>query len=196
MAKTKEKGEENTVPRVSENPALSFLRRHRGDLLLIAVFLAVAGVALLLLRACSAPGGVAVVTVDGEEVGRYDLSRDGTYPIVGWNGGSNLLVIEDGAARVAEASCPDKLCAHTGHISRTGERIVCLPNRVVVEIRAADPAPDFSLGTESPRALCYPHALVSFRAHCPVALRCGASVPGLPLSRTALGMQRRTLYEK
>lgn len=140
----------NSAPRVSENPFLSFVRRHRGDLLLITALLAVAAVALLLLRACSAPGGVAVVTVDGREVGRYDLSRDAAYPIAGWNGGSNLLVIEGGAARMAEASCPDKLCEHTGRIFRTGERIVCLPNRVVVEIRAADPAPDFSLGMAFP----------------------------------------------
>jgi hypothetical protein len=32
------------------------------------------------------------------------------------------------------ADCPDKLCIRQGIVSRSGERIVCLPNRVSITI--------------------------------------------------------------
>ncbi|MFR4337598.1 MAG: NusG domain II-containing protein [Lachnospira pectinoschiza] len=38
---------------------------------------------------------------------------------------------------MTDADCPDKLCVKTGMISKTGETIVCLPHRVVVEIIGA-----------------------------------------------------------
>ena len=64
----------------------------------------------------------------------YPLDVDASYTITGANGGTNLLVIEDGAARIEEASCPDGVCVHTGRIRRNGQSIVCLPNQAVVEI--------------------------------------------------------------
>ena len=80
-------------------------------------------------------GAYARVTVDGDEVARYSLSDDGEYPL---NGGTNLLVISGGQAHVEYASCPDGLCINQGEISMSGERIVCLPNRVMVEIVGSD----------------------------------------------------------
>ena len=41
---------------------------------------------------------------------------------------------KDNAVYMSDADCPDKLCVHTGTIHKTGETIVCLPHRVVVEI--------------------------------------------------------------
>ena len=46
----------------------------------------------------------------------------------------NYLVIKDGYADITEANCPDKLCAKQKKISLDRETIVCLPNKVVVEI--------------------------------------------------------------
>lgn len=107
--------------------------RVRRDLLLILGLLALS--ALLWLALGLLPrGGVAVVTVDGVERGRYSLSRDRRITIPGYDGGENLLVIEKGAARVVEADCPDKLCVGFGEISRQHESIVCLPHRVVITI--------------------------------------------------------------
>ena len=50
---------------------------------------------------------------------------------------TNLLVIKDGKADVTEADCPDKLCVHQKAISKTNETIVCLPNKVVVQVIGA-----------------------------------------------------------
>lgn len=106
---------------------------RKADLLLLAAALVFGAVlaAVLLLRS---PGGTVQVRVAGAVTAGYPLDRDASYTITGANGGTNLLVIEDGTARVEEASCPDGVCVHTGRIRRNGQSIVCLPNQVVVEI--------------------------------------------------------------
>ena len=64
-------------------------------------------------------------------MGVYPLSRDGEFSL---SGGSNILVIEDGEAFMKSADCPDKTCVHSHPISKVGETIVCLPNRVFVSV--------------------------------------------------------------
>ena len=83
---------------------------------------------------------MAIVTVDGEEVGRYPLKKSGTFPL---NGGSNILVVSGGEAWVSEANCPDKICMGMGKISRSGDFIACMPNRVLIIVENDDEtAPD------------------------------------------------------
>lgn len=74
------------------------------------------------------------VSVDGETVAIYPLNEDRSQEITGYEGGTNLLVIKDGEAYLTEASCPDHLCVHMGRIKEVGQSIICLPNRVTVEI--------------------------------------------------------------
>ena len=107
---------------------------RKADLLLLAAALVFGAMlaAVLLLR--SPGGGTVQVRVAGAVTAGYPLDVDASYTITGANGGTNLLVIEDGAARIEEASCPDGVCVHTGRIRRNGQSIVCLPNQVVVEI--------------------------------------------------------------
>lgn len=42
--------------------------------------------------------------------------------------------IEDGQIWIHEASCPDKICIYQGKISKNGEMIVCIPNRMFIKI--------------------------------------------------------------
>ena len=74
------------------------------------------------------------VTVDGELYGTYRLDEEQEIDI----DGTNYLVIHDGEADMTEANCPDKLCVHQKSISKDGETIVCLPNKIVVEVTGAD----------------------------------------------------------
>lgn len=75
-----------------------------------------------------------VVSVGGEKKEEYPLKKDGVYLIDYSHLGTNKLVIKDGEAYIEEASCPDKQCVKQGRIRKTGEMLVCLPNRVVVKI--------------------------------------------------------------
>ena len=103
----------------------------RADVILIASLLFVALSVFLIITLTREEGARVLVSADGEYVAEYSLSRDGEYSL---NGGTNVLVIEDGKAYMKDASCPDKLCIHQGKKSLSGERIVCLPNRVMIEI--------------------------------------------------------------
>lgn len=111
------------------------MKKFRYDLLLAALVLAAAGVLWLFSR----PGGQgawAVVTMEGEEIGRYHLSEDLTLTL--GDGDYNVLEIRSGAAAIVEANCGDHTCVRTGSISREGETIVCLPHELVVEIRGGE----------------------------------------------------------
>ena len=111
-------------------------KNYRRDLLLVGLLLLAALLTYFLMRPEQREeGAVAVVTVDGEEIGRYPLGESGVFPL---NGGSNILVIEDGMAWVSEANCPDKICMGMGKIHRNGEFIACLPNRLIVVIEGGE----------------------------------------------------------
>ncbi len=107
------------------------MKRSRWDLALILALLLAAALLYLLTRP-GETGGWAVVTVDGVEMGRYSLAEDRTVTI--GEADYNILEISGGAAAVVEANCGDHTCVRTGAVSRTGETIVCLPHRLVVEI--------------------------------------------------------------
>lgn len=79
-----------------------------------------------------------VVTIDGKEYSRYSLNEDRTVTIESKNGGVNVLKIHDGYASMIKASCPDKICKKHQRIKNNGETIVCLPNKVVVEIQSKE----------------------------------------------------------
>lgn len=102
-----------------------------ADLILIASIILLAAFLFLFFFLGAEGGSHVAVYVGNEEIGRYSLLIDAEYVL---NGGTNVLVIEDGTARIERASCPDALCVHQGKISRVGERIVCLPNKLTVEV--------------------------------------------------------------
>lgn len=111
--------------------------KAKNDIILIAalVILAlVAGAALLLFKP---EGDTVSVSVDGEAIAEYPLSEDREVEIES-EGGYNILIIEDGKARVESANCPDGICSAHRPIARDGESIICLPNKVVVEVHAAE----------------------------------------------------------
>ena len=111
-------------------------KKKRNDLLLIGCLLALGIFSFLSVewyKTSTTKNAQVVVFVDGTETGRYLLAQDEEILIKGTKG-DNLLVIKNGKAWVEEAECPDKLCVHTGKISRNGETIVCLPNKIVVEV--------------------------------------------------------------
>ena len=75
-----------------------------------------------------------LVQVDGEEIQSFSLSKSTTYEINGTEG-TNLLHIENGSAWLEDADCPDQICVNTGKIKYAGQSIICLPHKVVVEIK-------------------------------------------------------------
>ena len=105
------------------------------DLILAGSLLLAAVILLLAINGSRESGGMAVVRVDGVETERHPLSVNGTFPL---NGGSNILIIQDGQAWVSEANCPDLICVRQGKIHYTGQVITCLPNRLTVTVEGGE----------------------------------------------------------
>lgn len=49
--------------------------------------------------------------------------------------GYNLVIVKDDSIAIIEADCPDKVCIKPGFISKPGESLVCLPHKVMVEVK-------------------------------------------------------------
>ena len=115
----------------------------RNDIILAAVLAAAAAAlaVIFFLIPGEKQGNTAVITIDGQEYGRYSLSGEQTIEISSEKG-QNTIVIRDDAVHMEEADCPDGYCIYRGDISRTGETIVCLPHRLVVEIISEDDTPE------------------------------------------------------
>lgn len=107
----------------------------KKDFILIGTIVAVALVLLLCVQLTQKEGAGVVVKINGVEVGKYPLSTDGTYSL---NSGTNILTIKNGVAYLSDANCPDHLCVKQGKISKTGQVITCLPNKLTVTVYGAE----------------------------------------------------------
>ncbi|APB31934.1 NusG domain II-containing protein [Vagococcus teuberi] len=90
-------------------------------------------------------GNIAIVTIKGKEVDRFDLNEntkhfEKTY----YPGGDKYNIVEvDGTRiRVKEDNSPDQIAVMTSWISRVGQTSICLPHQLVIEIKAKNPDND------------------------------------------------------
>ena len=106
-------------------------KNHLFDLLLCLGLIVVGLSLLIVIKLTREEGELVRVRHNGDVIMECSLEEDGEFPLLD---GKNLLVIEGGAAYMRSADCPDKLCVHQGKISLGGERITCLPNKIMIEI--------------------------------------------------------------
>jgi len=52
--------------------------------------------------------------------------------------GEMKIEVKESRIRVTWSDCPKQLCVNTGWIKTAGEVIVCVPNKVLIEIEATD----------------------------------------------------------
>lgn len=119
----------------------------KRDIILAGAVIAAALVMYILIRVFSSESGnEAMIRLDGEIYGTYDLNEDQTIEVV-TDAGRNVVRIENGEAFMEEADCPDGYCKNQGKISHLNETIVCLPHKLVVEVVSeADASDDVSDG--------------------------------------------------
>lgn len=110
----------------------------KNDIILIGLLLVIAVFAyggIYLYQDKSTGDGIVVVTVDGKEYATYSLKKNLTHTIEFPDGSYNTIEIADGKAQVTNASCPDKICVRHRPIDKNGQSIVCLPNKLVIQIK-------------------------------------------------------------
>jgi hypothetical protein len=85
-------------------------------------------------------GTYAEVTVDGKLFKKILLSEHiGDEKIdIKTASGYNTLEIKDHSIKVIDADCKDKICEKSGFISDPGQIIVCLPHKLMIEIKSTD----------------------------------------------------------
>lgn len=118
-------------------------RFGRNDIILISVIVIISVALLLIWKLVYLKGqdtdsdACVEVTIDGRVYGTYPLSKDDTIEIKNGDGDvTNILVIKGGVADMTSADCPDHLCVKKKAISKEGESIICLPNKVVVTVKS------------------------------------------------------------
>ncbi|MCM1252590.1 MAG: NusG domain II-containing protein [Clostridium sp.] len=50
------------------------------------------------------------------------------------NSAYNILVCQNGEARMLKADCSDQICVHHYPVSASGENIICLPHKIVLAV--------------------------------------------------------------
>jgi len=81
----------------------------------------------------SIAGEKVLITSDGKDYGIYTLAQDQVIDVT-IDGHTNHITIKDGVVSMTYSTCKNQVCVNTGAISQTKDAIVCLPNKIVVEI--------------------------------------------------------------
>ena len=115
-----------------------------GDLIAVALLLAVAGV--LALAFGRTEGATAEILCDKEIVATVRLSDVKTpYDITLENGVT--VTVSPGAVCFSHSDCPNQLCVRAGQLTKAGQSAACIPNRTLIRVKGrAKHAPDALTG--------------------------------------------------
>lgn len=116
----------------------------KRDVIIIAVFLVVALTGLIAVKVFAPTGNIsyADIFVDDNLYEAVPLNVDTVITVDQGDGKVNYIEVKDGAIFMADSTCPDHLCVTQGAMSPENYEkrpmmnwIICLPNRVTVELR-------------------------------------------------------------
>lgn len=85
----------------------------------------------------SSKNNYAIIKVDGKIHKKIDLSNVKNNEEVNLNlpNGKNTLLIKNNSIQMYSANCNDALCVKQGNISKVGQTIICLPHKLIIEIK-------------------------------------------------------------
>jgi hypothetical protein len=72
---------------------------------------------------------------DGKLYKHLNLAEDQEIVLLN---GKMVVEIKGGKVRVKKSECPRQVCVNIGWIQHTGEAIICVPFKTVIEIKSAD----------------------------------------------------------
>lgn len=110
------------------------LIKYKNDIIVVSIILVIAVFIFVFLNFSKEKGNAVVVTIDDKIYEIYDLNENITVELHT----GNTLVIKDNEAYISKSTCKDKVCINHGRISAVGETIICLPHKLVIEVKEAD----------------------------------------------------------
>lgn len=106
--------------------------------IILAVALIIIGIAMsYILSFGQDTGSELIISCDGEKFGSYSLYEDKEIEVK-QNDHINKVTIKDSTVSMSFSDCHGQDCIHQGEITKSGEAIICLPNKVVLEITGGD----------------------------------------------------------
>ncbi len=117
---------------------MGLLQLRTGDkiILIIVIVSLVCGISLRILFA-NGSSKIVLIMVDGKLFEEIPLSVNAGHNediLVESKEGYLSVEISNGKVRVTDSTCKDKLCIKEGEISKVGDTIICLPNRISISI--------------------------------------------------------------
>lgn len=108
----------------------------RGDIMIIIALLICAALIYFVPSAVSdSEEYMLIITVDGEEYRRMDLSDKSRTETIEIDGKyRNIIEVKDGAAAFIYSDCPDGDCVKAGKLTERHNFAACLPNRVSISV--------------------------------------------------------------
>lgn len=88
-----------------------------------------------------ASGDTLIISCGGKKFGSYSLLEDREV-IIEQSGHINKVTIKDGVVSMDFSDCHGQDCVKQASISLTGESIICLPHKIVLEISGGKAAYD------------------------------------------------------
>ena len=82
----------------------------------------------------------AIIKVDRDlykEISLSTLKENDTFTVETPNG-NNTILVKDKSISITHADCHDSLCVKQGSISNIGDTIVCLPHKLIIEIKGKE----------------------------------------------------------
>lgn len=112
--------------------------KKRNDIILVLLLILITGASYLIYRYTYRDTGANLkITVDGSIYVDVPLAKSDIFYITG-KYGTNCIEVKDGYVRMISAECPDQICVHHTSIHYNGETIICLPNKIIVEITGGE----------------------------------------------------------
>ena len=102
----------------------------RGDIIIPATVLLVAAILGLSLFVFSSSGEKVIIKQDNTVLYELSIFENKKVELAG-----NTVEIKNGKVDVIAASCKNQICVKHKKIEKKGESIVCLPNKVIIEIK-------------------------------------------------------------
>lgn len=104
---------------------------NKNDIKLIVIILII--VFLFFIFKSNESANYAYIYYESNLILKVDLNINDTYTVKGFNG-DVIIEVNNNKIRVNEENSSYNLCSKQGYISKPGESIICLPNKIIIEL--------------------------------------------------------------
>ncbi len=115
----------------------------KGDIFIVGLILLLAITIFIVMLPKTYENNYLEIYLDGELLYRIELTEETKEVITIDSSVQNTISIDGTQVSIIDATCYDHICETTGCISKAGEVIVCMPNKLLLKIVGEEAESDF-----------------------------------------------------